>query len=169
MMAELGVRFALGTDSTCSDAFRMVEAAESRQRIAFGIGVGDFCVVVAGSNMRRRASPMQLASREMTGEIAVGQAADLLLIDITGPEFAPSWGLDWELVRFNNREQITAVLVARKLRLWRGWPADWDTESLIREVRAVAADAVATAPIKRTHPISHEHRAKHFHPPGKRS
>jgi hypothetical protein len=64
MMAELGVRFALGTDSTCSDAFRMVEAAETRQRIAFGIDVGDFFVVVAGSNMRHRPSPMQLASRE---------------------------------------------------------------------------------------------------------
>jgi 5-methylthioadenosine/S-adenosylhomocysteine deaminase len=87
----------------------------------------------------------------------------------TSPEFAPSWGLDWELVRFDNSDQITAVLVAGKLRLWRGWPTDWDTESLIREVRAVTTDAVATAPIKRTHPISHEHRAKHFHPRGKRS
>jgi 5-methylthioadenosine/S-adenosylhomocysteine deaminase len=80
-------------------------------------------------------------------------------------QFAPSWGLDWELVRFDNRDQITAVLVAGKMRLWRGWPTDWHTKSLVRGVR----DAVATAPIKRTHPISHEHGAKHLHPPGKRS
>ena len=39
--AELGIRFAIGTDGTRSDAFRMIDAAETLQRIGFGLGVGD--------------------------------------------------------------------------------------------------------------------------------
>ena len=41
LMDELGIRFAIGTDGTRSDAFRMIEAAETVQRIAFGLAVGD--------------------------------------------------------------------------------------------------------------------------------
>jgi 5-methylthioadenosine/S-adenosylhomocysteine deaminase len=96
----------------------------------------------------------------VTGEIAAGCAADLLLVDISGPEFTPSWDLDWELVRFGNRDQIVAVWVAGKLRLWRGWPTDWNGRALVRQVAAVAAEAVAKAPIKRIHPTSREHRAR---------
>jgi hypothetical protein len=42
------------------------------------------------------------------------------------PEFSPSWSLTWELVRLGNRDQIVAVFVAGRLRLWRGWPIDWE-------------------------------------------
>jgi 5-methylthioadenosine/S-adenosylhomocysteine deaminase len=55
------------------------------------------------------------------------------------------------------------VLVAGKLRLWRGWPTDWDGRGLVGKVAAVAAEAVAKAPIKRIHPTSGEHRARHDH------
>lgn len=84
-----------------------------------------------------------------------------------GPEFTPSWDLDWELVRFGNRDQIVAVFVAGQLRLWRGWPANWDALALLREVKAVAAETVAKAPIKRIHPVSREHRTRHSGPAGK--
>jgi len=90
----------------------------------------------------------------------MGNAADILLVDIAAPEFTPSWDLDWELVRFGNRDQIVAVLVAGRLRLWRGWPTDWDARALLREAREAAAKAVAGAPIKRIHPTSHEHRGQ---------
>jgi 5-methylthioadenosine/S-adenosylhomocysteine deaminase len=171
MMAELGVRFALGTDGTRSDAFRLVEAAETLQRIAFGIGVGDFSCGAGWTWLEHatHAAADAIGLKGMTGEIAAGRAADLLVIDIAGPEFTPSWDLDWELVRFGNRDQIVAVLVAGRLRLWRGWPVDWDAQALIDEVKALAADAVAKAPIKRIHPVSREHRTTHSRPSGKRT
>jgi 5-methylthioadenosine/S-adenosylhomocysteine deaminase len=166
MMAELGIRFAIGTDGTRSDAFRMVEAAETLQRIAFGLGVGDFSTRGGWTwldHATHRAADA-IGLKGVTGEIAVGCAADLLLVDISGPEFTPSWDLDWELVRFGNRDQIVAVWVAGKLRLWRGWPTDWDGRALVRQVAAVAAEAVAKAPIKRIHPTSREHRARRIGP-----
>jgi 5-methylthioadenosine/S-adenosylhomocysteine deaminase len=163
MMAQLGIRFAIGTDGTRSDAFRMVEAAETLQRIAFGIGVGDFSCG-GGWTWLDHATCLAadaIGLKGQIGEIAPGRAADLLLVDISGPEFTPSWDLDWELVRFGNRDQIVAVLVAGKLRVWRGWPTDWDARALVREVAQVAETAIAKAPIKRIHPTSRDHRARH--------
>jgi 5-methylthioadenosine/S-adenosylhomocysteine deaminase len=162
LMAELGIRFAIGTDGTRSDAFRMIEAAETLQRIAFGIGVGDFSVGGGWTwlDHATHAAADAVGLKGVIGEIAPGHAADLLIVDVTGPEFTPSWDLDWELVRYGNRDQIVAVLVAGKLRLWRGWPTDWDAQALLRDVDAIAEKAVAGAPIKRIHPTSRVHRAK---------
>jgi cytosine/adenosine deaminase-related metal-dependent hydrolase len=162
LMAELGIRFAIGTDGTRSDAFRMIEAAETLQRIAFGVGVGDFSTGGGWTwlDHATHAAADAVGLKGITGEIAVGNAADLLVVDVNFPEFTPSWDLDWELVRFGNRDQIVAVLVAGKLRLWRGWPTDWDARALLAEVAAVAGQAVAAAPIKRIHPTSREHRVK---------
>jgi len=171
MMAELGIRFAIGTDGTRSDAFRMIDAAETLQRIAFGMGAGDFSCRGGWTWLDHAthdaADAIGLEGR--TGEIAAGQAADLLLVDISGPEFTPSWDLDWELLRFGNRDQIVAVLVAGKLRLWRGWPTDWDARALLREVKAVAEGVVAKAPIKRIHPTARDHRARHSRSAGDRT
>jgi cytosine/adenosine deaminase-related metal-dependent hydrolase len=162
MMAELGIRFGIGTDGTRSDAFRMVEAAETLQRIAFGIGVGDFSTGGGWTwlDHATRGAADAVGLKSVTGEIAIGKAADLLIVDTDIPEFLPSWDLDWELVRFGNRDQIVAVIVAGKLRLWRGWPVDWDARALLAEVKAIAGGAVARAPIQRIHPTSRDHRAK---------
>ncbi|MBV8839860.1 MAG: amidohydrolase family protein [Alphaproteobacteria bacterium] len=163
MMAELGIRFAIGTDGTRSDAFRMIEAAETLQRIAFGLGVGDFSTRGGWTWLDHATHDAAdaIGLKDVTGQIAVGYDADLLLVDISGPEFTPSWDLDWELVRFGNRDQIVAVLTLGRLRLWRGWPTDWDARALLRQVAAAAAEAVAKAPIKRIHPVAREHRRRH--------
>jgi 5-methylthioadenosine/S-adenosylhomocysteine deaminase len=163
LMAELGIRFGIGTDGTRSDAFRMIEAAETLQRVGFGMAVGDFSCGGGWTWLdhatHRAADAVGL--KGVAGEIAPGRAADLLIVDVTAPEFTPSWDLDWELVRYGNRDQIVAVFVAGKLRLWRGWPPDWDARALLNEVAAIAKDAVAGAPIKRIHPTARDHRSRH--------
>ena len=90
----------------------------------------------------------------VTGRIAPGLAADALLIDLDVPELTPSWDLGWELVRLAHRGQIEAVLVQGRLRLWQGWPTDWDARALMDRARALARAAVAAAPIQRIHPPS---------------
>lgn len=95
----------------------------------------------------------------MTGAIREGLAADFLLVDLDRPEFTPSHDLMWELVRYGNRDQIDAVFTAGMLRLWQGWPVQWDARALLAEVREVTADAIARAPIQRVHKPSAEHRA----------
>ena len=161
LLAMLGVPFGLGTDGTRADGFRLMDAAEATQRLAHGLANGDSScgggwiwldhathrgAEAAGlRGDHRRASPP-------------GLAADFLLVDLDVPEFAPSWDLSWELVRFANRDQIEAVFVAGALRLWKGWPVDWDARQLIDDVRRRARKVVADAPVQIVHPTSTEHR-----------
>ena len=161
LMATLGIRFGIGTDGTRSDAFRLVDAAEATQRIAFGLATGDFSCGGGWTWLEHATTRGAEASGlgGVTGEIAPGLAADFLLVDIDVPEFSPSWDLTWELVRLGNRDQIVAVFVAGRLRLWRGWPVDWDGRALMHEIARRARDAVARAPIQRIHPLSKDHRA----------
>lgn len=152
-MAALGIRFGLGTDGTRSDAFRMLDAAETAQRLAFGLTTGDSSCGAGelwlDHALRGGADALRLDA--LTGDITVGKAADFLLIDIDVPEMRPSWDLRWELVRLANRSQIDAVFVAGRLRLWQGWPVDWDARALLKEVDEAAAAVVARAPIQRVH------------------
>ena len=160
LMQSLGIRFGLGTDGTRCDGFRLLDAAEATQRIAFGLAIGDSSCGGGWSWMDHgtRAGADAIGLGAMTGEIAVGRAADCLLVDIDRPEFTPSWDLTWELVRFGSRDQIVGVMVGGRLRLWQGWPIDWDGRALMRQVAAIAKEAVARAPIKRVHPTSTTHR-----------
>jgi hypothetical protein len=75
----------------------------------------------------------------------------------------PSWDPTWELVRYANRDQILAVVVAGRLRLWEGWPVDWDARAFIQEARDVAHRVMAEAPVRRLHPTATEHQALRQH------
>ena len=161
LMAALGIRFGLGTDGTRSDGFRLMDAAEATQRLAFGLQSGDFSC--GGGwlwlDHATRGGADAAGLGRTTGEIAPGKRADFLLVDLDVPELTPSWDLTWELVRLAGRDQITAVFVDGRLRLWRGWPVDWDGRALLRDVERAARDAVSRAPIQRIHPLSRDHRA----------
>lgn len=153
-MDEMGVRFGLGTDATRSDAFRLLDAAEYAQRFAFGLASGDFSVGGGWTWLDHAthlgAQAIGLGAR--IGEIAVGRRADFLIVDIDVPELCPAIDLDWDLLRLGNRDQIDAVYVDGTMRLWRGWPLDWDARSLVDELRTIATRAIEAAPIQRIHP-----------------
>jgi 5-methylthioadenosine/S-adenosylhomocysteine deaminase len=157
---QQGVPFALGTDGTRYDGFRLMDAAEATQRIAFGLARGDSSC--GGGWMwldhaTHLAAPA-CALEGITGRIAEGLRADFLLLDLNVPEMQPSWDITWELVRLADRGQIDAVFVDGALRLWRGWPVDWDARALMAEVREVASDDIARAPIQRVHRTADAHR-----------
>jgi cytosine/adenosine deaminase-related metal-dependent hydrolase len=161
LMDAMNIRFGIGTDGTRSDGFRLVDSAEAAQRYAFGLAIGDSSCGGGWSWLDHAtgAGADAIGLGTVTGKIAVGLAADCLLVDIDTPEFTPSWDLTWELVRFGNRDQIAAVMVDGQLRLWKGWPLDWDGRALMRQITAAAKDTVGRAPIKRVHPTSDKHRA----------
>lgn len=152
-MQALGIRFGLGTDGTRSDGFRLMDAAESLQRVSYGLASGDsscgagWLWLDAATRMAADASGLAT----ITGRIAPGLAADFLLVDVDRPEFTPSHDLTWELVRYGNRDQIDAVFTCGCLRMVRGWPVDWDARGLMAEIRDRAGPAIATAPIQRIH------------------
>jgi cytosine/adenosine deaminase-related metal-dependent hydrolase len=160
LLAALGVRFGLGTDGTRSDAFHLMNAAEATQRLGFGLAAGDFSTGGGWLWLERATSggARAIGLGGVTGAIGTGLAADYLLIDLDVPELLPSWDLGWELVRLASRDQVVATVVGGRLRLWRGWPVDWDAKALMREVTRVVGPAVAAAPIQRIHPVSSAHR-----------
>ena len=157
-----GIPFALGTDGTRYDGFRLMDAAEATQRIAHGLANGDSSC--GGGWMwldhatHRGAQAVGLGS--VTGAIDEGLAADFLLLDLAVPEMLPSWDLTWELVRLADRSQLQAVVVNGALRLWQGWPTDWDARALLAQVHQMARDEIAHAPIQRVHPVADEHRRR---------
>lgn len=161
-MAALGIRFGLGTDGTRADGFRLMDAAETLQRAGYGLASGDsscgggWLWLDAATRMAADASGLGA----VTGRIAPGLAADFLLVDLDRPEFTPSHDLTWELVRYGNRDQIDAVFTQGRLRLWQGWPVDWDARALLAEIRETAAQAIAGAPITRIHPTADKHRVE---------
>jgi len=160
LMHEMGIRFGLGTDATRSDAFRLLDAAEYAQKLAFGMAVGDASCGAGWTWMDHatHAGAQAVGLGSITGEISVGKAADFLLVDMDTPELCTSVDLLWDLVRLGNRDQIEAVFVDGKMRLWQGWPLDWDARALQRELARIAHAAVEKAPIKRLHLPADQHR-----------
>lgn len=162
LMHTLGIRFGIGTDGTRSDGFRMLDAAETVQRVAHGLRSGDSSSgggwVWIDHATREAASAIRLDGR--IGRIAPGCAADLLVLRLDVPELTPSFDLTWEAVRYFNRDQIETVWVAGQVRLRDGWPVDWDARALLEDARAIAESIVATAPIQRVHPTADVHRER---------
>lgn len=156
-MAEEGIRFGLGTDGTRGDAFRLLDAAESAQRLTYGLASGDsscgggWTWLDHGTRLGADAVGLGDGGRVRTGVVAEGAAADFLLVDLTGPEMCPSLDLPWELLRRGNRDQITAVFTAGRLRLWQGWPPDWDGRRLVARAAELARQVVRRAPVTRVH------------------
>lgn len=157
----LGIRLGLGTDGTRSDGFRLMDAAEACQRITFGLSAGDSSCGggVKWLNMATAGGAEVLRLSQVTGAIAPGRAADFLLIDLDVPELTPSWDLPWDLVRLGNCSQIEGVFVDGRLRLWQGWPVDWDARKLMNRIRELTCKAVSQAPIVRVHGPSGEYAA----------
>ncbi|MFJ6700257.1 amidohydrolase family protein [Streptomyces sp. NPDC091272] len=154
MLAAMGVRFGTGTDGTRGDGFRLVDAAETAQRLAYGMASGD-STCGAGKMWLDHATSLgadALGLGKVTGRIAVGLAADYLVVRTDVPEMTPSWDLEWELVRLANRDQITAVVVAGRLRLWQGWPPDWDGRALVAQAARVGPEVVRRAGLQRVDP-----------------
>ncbi|MBT2587653.1 amidohydrolase family protein [Arthrobacter sp. ISL-95] len=158
--AERSIRFGIGTDGTRSDGFRLLDIAELAQRLAFGIQTGDSSCGGGWTWLHHATQGGAEAAGlgAVTGEIAVGKSADFLVLDWSVPEMQPSWDPSWELVRYANRDQIMAVVVAGKLRLWEGWPVEWDAQAFMVEAQEVAHRVMAKAPVRRLHPTATEHQ-----------
>jgi cytosine/adenosine deaminase-related metal-dependent hydrolase len=162
LFEEFGIRFGLGTDATRSDGFRLMDAAEAAQKVAYSLSAGD---TSAGGGWTwfdhaTFAGADAAGLGHLTGEIAVGKQADFLLVDIDTPEMCSSFDVTWDLVRLGNRDQIEAVYVDGRMRLWRGWPCDWDARALMQRVRERAREAVGRAPIQRLHLPAAEDRRR---------
>jgi len=158
--AARGVRFGIGTDSTRSDALRLLESAETAQRLSQGMQNADFSCGAAWTwiDAATRGSADAAGLGRVTGSIERGRRADFLVLDRRQPEVNPSWDFEWELVRLYNRDQIEAVVVDGKCVMAQSRPVNWDAEEFLKTNRKRAHDAVSASPIVRCHGRSADFR-----------
>ena len=158
--AAQGIRFGIGTDGTRGDGFRLTDAAETAQRLAYGAQTGDSSMGGGWTWLDHATAADASAAglHGVPGSVSEGMAADYLLVDLAVPEMLPSRDLEGELVRLANRDQILAVVVAGRPRLWRGWPVDWDARQLIEEAKHRAQKVLTDGPVRIVHPTATEHR-----------
>lgn len=151
--AARGVRFGLGTDATRNDAFRLLDAAESAQRLTRGIGTADFSAGAGGLWVHAATTGGADAAGlgDITGSIAPGKHADFLLLSRNTPECQPSWDFPWELVRYYDRTNLVAVYVDGRILLENGRPTTCDIDDLLVSGLDRARRVVTEAPITRVH------------------
>ena len=158
--SERGVTFGIGSDTTSADAFRNLSAAEACQRIKHSMPVDDFSAGAAWTwtNAASLGSAQAAGIHDMTGALAEGLEADLLIVDMVRPECMPSHDFEWEFVRYYNRDQIDAVVVAGELVLAGGKPIHWDEREFMEEALILAAPVAGAPGIQRVHGPSGQHR-----------
>ena len=158
--AQRGVRFGIGSDTTSADGFKNLMAAEACQRIEHGLPVADFSCGAAWTWVNASTSQGAEATGAAGdhGALAIGQAADFIILDMMAPECLPSHDFEWELVRYYNRDQIDAVVINGRLCMSRGEPIGWDTEDLRRDAMAVSTKITSAPDIVRCHGPSHLYR-----------
>jgi 5-methylthioadenosine/S-adenosylhomocysteine deaminase len=157
-----GIRVGLGSDATRNDGFRMIDAAEAAQRIAYGMPRDDFS---CGAGWRWfDAATLGGASAALldteVGAVATGLKADFLLLDGTGPEVLPSWDLAWELVRFHDRADILATFVDGEPAVVDGRATRFDSEAFVKEELGPGMQAIRDANLLRLHGDSEMHRPR---------
>jgi 5-methylthioadenosine/S-adenosylhomocysteine deaminase len=162
--AERGVRMGIGTDNTRADAFRMLDAAESCQRLTFGMRVADFSCGAAWLwvDALSRGSADVAGWKARAGVLAAGKAADFLILNMAIPEAIPSWDFEWELVRYYGRDQVDAVVVNGKPVMIDRTPVGWDDQEFMAEYRDLAYRVGSAPDIKRVHGPSGPYRAAKF-------
>jgi cytosine/adenosine deaminase-related metal-dependent hydrolase len=167
-MRDRGVRFGLGTDSTRSDAFRLLDAAEACQRFGRGLSSLDFSCGAGWTwvDAATRGGADACGLGTTTGTLEPGKAADFLVLDMRWPEVAPSWDFEWELVRLYGRDQIDAVIVDGRTVSVAGRPVGVDMDALMREEIPRAVAAVNASGAVRRHGPSGQHRPRRPMPPG---
>jgi len=157
---ERGIRVALGSDATRNDGFRMLDAAEACQRLAYGMRVDDFSCG-AGWRWLHAATAGGAAAIGLghkTGALEAGKAADFLVLDQRQPEVLPSWDLPWELVRYYDRADILATFVDGHALVLRGESTRYDMAEFMAGALPKGVAEVEAAGIQRLHASSQEHR-----------
>jgi cytosine/adenosine deaminase-related metal-dependent hydrolase len=159
---ETGIRVGLGSDGTRNDGFRMIDAAETCQRLAYGMPADDFS---CGAGWRWVHAATQGGASacglgDTVGALVAGREADFLVLDRSGPEVLPSWDFSWELVRYFDRADIIASVVAGEAVLLSGRATRFDSEAFVQEATVPGAKWMTETPIVRLHGPSSLYRGR---------
>jgi 5-methylthioadenosine/S-adenosylhomocysteine deaminase len=156
-----GIRVGLGSDATRNDGFRMIDAAEASQRIAYGMANNDFSCGAGWTwvHAATQGGANAIGLGETVGSLGAGREADFLILDRRGPEVLPSWDFTWELVRCYDRADILATIVGGKAVTIDGRATAFDSEQFVADRLAAGVANVESATITRLHGTSANARA----------
>lgn len=157
--AQRGIRFGVGSDTTSADAFRNLLMAEACQQ-EYALPVADFSCGAAWTWEDAATSIGAAATGGGTdrGSVSPGMAADFLVLDMQRPECMPSHDFEWELVRYYNRDQVAAVVIAGAPVMVSGQPVGWSTDEMVVQ-GMVSAEKICSQPdIERCHGPSRLYR-----------
>lgn len=160
--ARQGVRFGLGTDATRNDAFRLIDAAESCQRLVYGLPNDDFSCGAGWLwvDAATRAGANVAGLTRVTGKLEPGLQADFLVLDMTPPEVLPSWDFSWELVRYYDRANIKAAFVAGNPVVVNGEPTGVELDEFTETNLPLGVGSILDADIVRLHGPSSDYRSR---------
>ncbi|MEO3805465.1 amidohydrolase family protein [Nonomuraea sp. B1E8] len=157
-MQELGMEPSLSSDvetTMAADAFTLMRSAMTMQRMLVNQLVLDQGDPVPPNNWPKPAegTPELLTVRDVlryatingarhlgldgrTGSLTPGKQADILLLDATALNVAPLNSVPGAIVSLMDRTNVETVIVAGKVRKWRGRLLDVDLGRLRRELEA---------------------------------
>jgi len=142
---DLGLQPSLSSDVECTmtaDMFTQMRAAMTLQRMlanAKALAGEDYPTLLTARDVLRFATIegarcLRLDGR--TGSLTPGKAADIVLLDATALNVAPLNHVPGAVVTLMDRSNVATVLVAGRVRKWRGRLLDADLPKLRRELEA---------------------------------
>ena len=134
--------------------------AEACQRIEHALPVADFSCGAAWTWVDAATSQGADATggHGDHGPLMRGMAADFIALDMMRPECLPSHDFEWELVRYYNRDQVSAVVVNGRPLMLNGQPVGWSADDLFKRALPVAKDITSVEGITRCHGPSDRYR-----------
>lgn len=156
-----GIRVGLGSDATRNDGFRMIDAAEASQRIAYGMPNDDFSCGAGWTwvHAATQGGANAIGLGQTIGSLETGREADFLILDRRGPDVLPSWDFTWELVRCYDRADILATVVGGRAVTIDGRATSFDSERFVADRLTPGVANVEAATITRLHGTSSHARA----------
>ena len=140
-MLDRGLRVALGSDgANTSDTQNLFEAARLALGLSRVLGTDEARWLHAcdALQMATEASAQVLGWAGSIGRIAVGHQADLLLLDLSRPEYVPLRDVLGQLVHGESGAAVDRVLVAGRLVVDQGRVLTVDEPALRRQAEAAA-------------------------------
>jgi len=140
-MRAAGVRVALGTDSACcNDSNNLLETMKAATLLTRRPDLAPEAWVTPGQvlSMATSGGADVLGLGAMTGRLAPGMAADLTLLRIASPAFAPLLDVVRQLVLGETGAAIDSVMVAGQLVLRHGRCTTLDETAIWAEAQALA-------------------------------
>jgi cytosine/adenosine deaminase-related metal-dependent hydrolase len=145
---KLGIQPSLSSDVECTltaDFFTQMRAAMTLQR-AFvnekaldGVAAADRPKLLTSRDVLRfatinGANDLRLGSK--TGSLTPGKEADIILLDTNAINVAPLNHVPGAVVSLMDRSNVETVIVAGKIRKWKGQVLDFDLPHLRRQLEA---------------------------------